>query len=158
MIVVSVLLLAVAGFFVFQSSDAAPKLVVYKDAACGCCQGWIEYMESAGYEVESHNVTNMNAVKQEFGVGASLGSCHTAVIDGYVVEGHVPAEDVARMLAERPAIKGISVPGMPIGSPGMEQGPPADYQSYKVVTFDGVGRTELDSHIAGGSNGNVARQ
>ena len=118
----------------------------------------MEYMERNGYEVEFHNVTNLNAVKQEYGVGANLGSCHTAIIDGYVVEGHVPAEDVARMLAERPAIKGISVPGMPIGSPGMEQGPPADYQAYKVVAFDGVGRTSLYRQVAGGPNGKVAVQ
>ena len=69
-------------------------------------------------------------------MAGNLSSCHTAIIDGYVVEGHVPAEDVTRMLAERPAILGLSVPGMPIGSPGMEQGSPADYQAYDVVTFD----------------------
>ena len=115
-------------------------------------------MERNGYEVEVHDVTNLNAVKQEYGVGANLGSCHTAIIDGYVVEGHVPAEDVARMLAERPAIKGISVPGMPIGSPGMEQGPPVDYQSYQIVSFDGVGRVELVRQVEGGINGAVARQ
>jgi hypothetical protein len=150
-ITVSLVLLVVAGFFAFYTSDAAPKLVVYKNASCGCCGSWIDHMKEAGYTVEVHDVEDLNSIKQQNGVNGSLASCHTAIIDGYVVEGHVPAEDVTRMLAERPAILGLSVPGMPIGSPGMEQGAPADYQAYNVVAFDGRGATVYRS-VEGGAN------
>ena len=150
-ILTSLVLLVIASVFVFKS-DGAPTLVVYKNAACGCCGTWIEHMEAAGFTVEVHDVEDLNSIKQQHSVGASLASCHTALIDGYVVEGHVPAEDVTRLLAERPAVLGISVPGMPIGSPGMEQGAPEDYDAYDVVLFDGSGATSVYRSVAGGSN------
>ena len=150
-IAVSLVLLAVAGVFAFQSKGA-PTLVVYKNASCGCCGSWIDHMKAAGYTVEVHDVDDLNSIKQQNNVAGNLSSCHTAIIDGYVVEGNVPAEDVTRMLAERPAILGLSVPGMPIGSPGMEQGSPADYQAYDVVTFDGSGATAVYRSVAGGAN------
>ncbi len=150
-IVTSLVLLAVAGVFVFKS-EGAPKLVVYKNAACGCCGSWIDHMKAAGYEVEVHDVDDLNSIKQQHGVGGNLASCHTAIIDGYVVEGHVPAEDVTRLLAERPAVMGIAVPSMPVGSPGMEQGDPADYHAYDVVTFDGTGASSVFRSVPGGSN------
>ena len=150
-IVVSLVLLGIAGVFAFQSKGS-PTLVVYKNAACGCCGSWIDHMKAAGYTVEVHDVDDLNSIKQQHNVTGQLASCHTAIIDGYVVEGHVPAEDVTRMLAERPAILGLSVPGMPVGSPGMEQGSPEDYHAYDVVTFDGSGATSVYRSVPGGSN------
>lgn len=129
-----------------SASDArssSSTLVVYKSPTCGCCVSWAEYMEESGFDVEVRDVDDMGAVKAQYGVGRDVSSCHTAVIGDYVIEGHVPAEDVTRLLAERPAVLGLAVPGMPIGSPGMEQGDPANYHDYDVVTFDGRGQSEL---------------
>lgn len=120
---------------------SAETLVVYKTETCGCCGKWVDHMESAGFEVEVHNVSQeeLGQVKKGNGIGPDLASCHTAQIAGYLVEGHVPAEDLKRLLKEKPdGVKGIAVPGMPIGSPGMEmEGKPAD--EYEVVTFDEAG-------------------
>lgn len=148
LIIVSILLLAVAGIFAFKS-ESAPTVVVYKSATCGCCSSWIEHLEEAGFNVEAHDVEDMTATKKKHGVPSKLGSCHTAVIDGYVIEGHVPAEDITRLLLERPDIAGLSVPGMPIGSPGMEQGSPANYHDYVVVAFDGSGETSVYRSVRG---------
>lgn len=149
-ILVSVLLLSLAGVFAYKS-DGAPTLVVYKSASCGCCKDWVEHMKEAGFTVEVHDVEDMTAVKQQQGVNGSLASCHTAVIDGYVIEGHVPAEDVTRLLAERPAILGLAVPQMPVGTPGMEQGSPENYDAYDIITFDGSGATSVYRSVPGGS-------
>lgn len=111
---------------------------VWKSPSCGCCSGWVDHMREAGFEVEVHDVADMQAVKAEHGIPGELGSCHTALVGGYLVEGHVPAADVERLLAERPAVDGIAVPGMPVGSPGMEvPGRPAD--RYRVIAFTGSG-------------------
>lgn len=114
-----------------------PEVVVYKDINCGCCEGWIAHMKKNGFTVTSANKTNMPEIKTELGVGVALRSCHTAIIDGYVVEGHVPAEDIVRMLKERPTITGLAAPGMPGGSPGMETAPK---KPYKVVAFKDSGQ------------------
>ena len=154
-VLASTLLIAVAGLFIFmspQSSDVATRMVVYQDPNCGCCSSWIDHIRAAGIEVEVRQTSNMQQVKLQNGISRNLQSCHTGLIDGYIVEGHVPAEDVLRMLEERPEIKGLSVPGMPIGSPGMEQGDPADYQAYDVVTFDGRGQMTRYRHVEGGAN------
>lgn len=126
------------------SSSAAvagdPTLVVYKTPSCGCCKGWVKAMENAGFKVEVHDLADLSSIKHAAGVPSALEACHTARIGGYVVEGHVPAEDIRRLLANRPDIAGIATPGMPVGSPGME-GPYKD--RYDVVTFDGSGRTTV---------------
>lgn len=109
-----------------------PSIVVYKTASCGCCNGWVEHLREAGFTVDARDVRDLMSVKRDSGVPVQMSSCHTAIIDGYVVEGHVPAEHVARMIEERPDIAGIAVPGMPIGSPGMEGANPEPYQ---VLTF-----------------------
>ncbi len=108
-------------------------MVVYRSPTCGCCVKWAEHMEVAGFEVESRDMRDMGSVKEELGVPAASHSCHTAVVDGYVIEGHVPALYVQKLLKEKPDILGIGVPGMPMGSPGME-GPNA--KPYEVVTFN----------------------
>ena len=117
------------------------EVVMYKDPNCGCCGKWAEHMREHGFKVREVATTEMGQVKGEAGVPQALGSCHTAKVGGYVVEGHVPAADVRRMLTDKPAIAGISAPGMPMGSPGMEGPYPAD--RYDVVSFDAQGRTAV---------------
>lgn len=116
---------------------AAQTLEVYKTPYCGCCAAWVDHMRGAGFEVSVVERENLSPIKARLGVPAQLQSCHTAVIDGYVVEGHVPARDVARLLEQRPAAIGLAVPGMPIGSPGMEQGARRD--PYDVILFSPSG-------------------
>ncbi len=124
----------------FASPD---EVVMYKDPNCGCCGKWAAHMRSAGFAVKEVASARMDLVKQEAGVPEAQGSCHTATVGGYVVEGHVPATDVRRMLAEKPAIRGLSAPGMPLGSPGMEGPYPAE--RYDVVSFDAQGRSAVFS-------------
>lgn len=117
----------------------AVQAVVYKSPTCGCCSGWVEHMSAHGFSVRGNDVSNVSAFKIRYGVPASLGSCHTAVIDGYVIEGHVPARDVKRLMEERPDVAGLAVPGMPSGSPGMS-GPP---RPYNVISFARDGNQEV---------------
>ena len=116
-------------------------VVVYKSPTCGCCDGWIDHMRAAGFRVIARDTSDVGAVKRRLGVLPTLGSCHTAIVAGYVVEGHVPADAVERLLEERPKIVGIAVPGMPAGSPGMEDARP--HVSYEVIAFDAAGRTSV---------------
>jgi hypothetical protein len=116
----------------------APKLVVYKNATCGCCGLWVEHMRKAGFAAEVHDVDNMSPIKERVGVPYSMGSCHTAQVGGYFVEGHVPAEQVLRLLKEKPKAKGLTVPAMPIGSPGMEQGDTKQPYEVHLVNQDGT--------------------
>ena len=122
------------------TANAEPTLVVYKTPTCGCCKGWVSAMEKSGFKVEVHDIDDLTATKHAAGVPDELQACHTARIGGYVVEGHVPAEDIRRLLAERPDIAGIATPGMPMGSPGMEGG---TKEHYDVVTFGGSGRSTV---------------
>ncbi|MFZ2509442.1 MAG: DUF411 domain-containing protein [Steroidobacteraceae bacterium] len=114
-----------------------PTLVVHKSQYCGCCELWVEHMRAAGFSVEVIDTENFDSIKSRLGVPAGMGACHTAEVDGYFVEGHVPASDVKKMLAERPPIRGLAVPGMPLGSPGMEQGD--QVQPYDVIAVAGDG-------------------
>lgn len=119
---------------------ALPAMTVYKSASCGCCHLWVEHARANGFTVRTIDTEDLAKVKTELGVPGTLQSCHTVVVANYLVEGHVPADDVKRMLKEKPAIRGIAVPGMPIGSPGMEQGPVSGYQRYEVVAFTTTGQ------------------
>lgn len=120
-------------------------MMVHKSPTCGCCAKWIEHVKAAGFEVMVHDESDMGAIKLANGVDRSLQSCHTATVGGYVVEGHVPADQIIRLLKEKPDVKGIAVPGMPVGSPGMEQG--TTVQPYDVVTFDSTGVVEVYKSI-----------
>lgn len=139
-------LAAATGCFAETPPESAQvdeaKLVVHHDPNCGCCGKWIDHMEQHGFAVESILETDMNAVKQKLGVPEELPSCHTATVGGYVIEGHVPAADVKRLLAEKPDVAGIAVPGMPMGSPGMEYDG-TKRQAFDVVTFDQAGETSV---------------
>ena len=136
------LLLAAGAVFVLAGPAAAEKsdVKVYKTPTCGCCTKWIEHLEANGFRVEAKELPDLRGLKQTNGIPPRLGSCHTAIVEGYVIEGHVPAQDIARLLEERPAVAGLAVPGMPIGSPGMEGPNP---ERYEVLSFDSGGRTTV---------------
>lgn len=119
------------GNFAAMAGDK--EITVYKSPLCGCCTGWVEHMRENGFSVAVRNQDDLGPIKKLYGIPEQLQSCHTATIDGYTIEGHVPASDVLRLLAERPKANGLAVPGMPIGSPGMEQG--NEKEAYPVVLF-----------------------
>ena len=117
-----------------------PVITVYRDPNCGCCTKWIEHLIKHGFRVKDNKSDDMSEIKRELGVPKKLESCHTGLVNGYVIEGHVPAADVQRLLKEKPKVAGLAVPGMPMGSPGME-GPRTD--RYDVVSFDKSGSTKV---------------
>jgi hypothetical protein len=122
--------------------DALPTVEVFKSPTCGCCSKWVDHLRANDFAVRATDTDQVDAIKSKHGVPMALRSCHTALVGGYVLEGHVPAADVARLLKERPQIVGLAVGGMPVGSPGMEvPGRPAD--PYDVVAFDQAGRTTV---------------
>lgn len=108
----------------------APLVTVYKSPTCGCCNKWVRHLEEAGFAANAEHLADLDSVRAELGVPTKYAACHTAVVEGYVIEGHVPAADIKRLLTERPAARGLAVPGMPIGSPGMEGPNP---QAYDVL-------------------------
>ena len=114
------------------AAATAQTVTVYKTPSCGCCKLWVNHLRDAGFEIQAHDLGDVTPHKQRLGVPPRLASCHTAEVEGYAIEGHVPAEDVRRLLTTRPDVAGLSVPGMPMGSPGMEFGPP---QPYDVIAF-----------------------
>ncbi len=129
------------------SAEAAPPniMVVYKSPTCSCCSKWVEHLRKSGFRVEVHDESEMSLVKTRLGVPEELASCHTAIINGYVIEGHVPADDIKQLLATRPKAKGLAVPGMPAGSPGMEMGTEVD--SYNVMLIgDGQAPSVFSHH------------
>mgnify|MGYP000377334069 FL=1 len=129
-----------------KTASTDPVLEVYKSPTCGCCGAWVDHMKENGYDVVVHEQQNLQSIKEKAGILPGQGSCHTAFIGDYVIEGHVPASDVDRLLAERPDAKGLTVPGMPVGSPGMEMGDRVD--AYDVLLFD-ENSTEVFSHYPG---------
>lgn len=131
-----------------NASPESRVVQVFKTPTCGCCTKWIEHLEAAGFEVEASDLPDLTQLKSESGVPAELTSCHTAKVAGYVIEGHVPASDIERLLAERPAVAGLAVPEMPLGSPGMEHPDPALHQAYEVLSFGEQGVQVFASHPA----------
>lgn len=125
-------------------ADAFPRALVYKTPSCGCCSLWIDHMREAGFEVDARDLNDIIPVKIDAGVPPRMSSCHTTLIDGYVVEGHIPAEHVKRLLEERPDVVGIAVPGMPIGSPGMEG---IGARPYQVLSWDREGNVEVYAEV-----------
>ncbi|MES9844318.1 MAG: DUF411 domain-containing protein [Candidatus Sedimenticola sp. 6PFRAG5] len=123
-----------------SSSSTDHNIVVYKSPTCGCCKEWVKHLKNNGFSVEVHNQQNVAPIKRELGVPARLQSCHTAKVGDYVIEGHVPADLISKLLVEKPKIKGLAVPGMPMGSPGMEGSRKDDYD---IVTFSENGRTSI---------------
>lgn len=125
------------AFLGFQPRARAAEITVYKDPNCSCCGQWVNHVEAAGFAVKVHDTPDLGRIKAKLGVHADLHSCHTATVDGYVIEGHVTAADIKHLLVERPDARGIAVPGMPIGSQGMEQG--SRREPYHVILFEADG-------------------
>lgn len=128
------------------SGDGTAVVTVYKHPQCGCCNKWIKHLEENGFVVQPRLELKQAERQTALGVPTALRACHTAIVDGYVVEGHVPANDIKRLLRERPKARGLAVPGMPIGSPGMEQGVRVD--PYDVLLFDESGKATTFAHHA----------
>ena len=131
-----------------SAAPAMPLVVVHKDESCGCCALWVKHLQVAGFAVDVRNEVNLNPVKERVGVPIGKGSCHTAEVGGYFVEGHVPAEDIKRLLAQKPDAKGLVVPGMPAGSPGMEL-PDGTVQAYVVELVNRDGSTAIFAEHGG---------
>lgn len=130
----------VAAGFVLPPRPQATTITVYKSPTCGCCKEWITHMRSAGFTVDAQDVKDVGPIKNEKGVPVELWSCHTAIANGYIIEGHVPADLVQKFLKEKPAVMGLAVPEMPAGSPGMEV---AGKEPYDVFAFDKNGKTKV---------------
>jgi hypothetical protein len=129
---------AAAGLSLPVSAQGAlPPVQVFKNPSCGCCGAWVDHMKAAGFSVTVTDVDDTAVARKRYGLPDRLGSCHTAVVAGYVVEGHVPAKDVKKLLAMKPVAIGLAVPGMPVGSPGMEVGSRKDPYQVLLVTKDG---------------------
>jgi hypothetical protein len=124
----------------FVRAEALPVIAVYKDPQCECCVRWIKHLSANGFVTTVRDSSDMASVKQTMGVPDALQSCHTAVVGKYVIEGHVPAEAIKKLLAENPTVMGLAVPGMPVGSPGMEGSPK---QPYNVIAFERGGKTRV---------------
>ncbi|PXX92759.1 metal-binding protein [Marinobacter vulgaris] len=126
-----------------QAGEELKDIHVYKSPTCGCCTDWVDHLEDNGFKVEVTETNNLNPIKIDAGLTSSLASCHTAFVGDYVIEGHVPANDIHRLIAEAPKAKGLAVPGMPVGSPGMEMGDRKD--RYQVLMFNESGQTRVFS-------------
>lgn len=137
-------LLAAALGIVACAQASAATISVVKDPNCGCCSEWVEYLRRNGFVVAVTDTPDQPAISARMGVPEGLRGCHSATVDGYVIEGHVPAQDIRRLLAERPTARGIAVPGMPVGSPGMEQG--GMRQAYVTVLFGDGGEKVFARH------------
>jgi len=132
---------ALLGFRRLVLAQPKPALTVYKDPNCGCCARWVDHMKANGFIATVTDTTDMTAIKTKYKVGESLRSCHTTIVGNYVIEGHVPAEDVTRLLKEKPkGILGLTIPGMPQSAPGMDMKP---HQAYEVLSFDSAGKTTV---------------
>ena len=119
----------------------AMEIAIWKTPTCGCCSKWVEHMRAAGFTPKVTDMPDVSPIKRKHGVPVELESCHTAIVGGYTVEGHIPADVIQQMLKEKPAIVGIAVPGMPVGSPGMESG--TRKAAYNVMAFDKAGKTRV---------------
>ena len=141
----------VAAILVLQRSPVEAEssaILVHKDPNCSCCTGWVRHLKEAGFAVTVNDVKDLRPVRKRLGVPADLAACHTAEVDGYVLEGHVPAMAVRQLLEQRPKAIGLAVPGMPVGSPGMEGGTP---ERYAAVLFGANGRQPF-MHFVGAEN------
>lgn len=126
--------------------DPKNLVTVYKNESCGCCRLWVRHLQQSGFSVDVHNVDNLGPTKERVGIPPAMGSCHTAEIGGYFIEGHVPADDIKRLLREHPNARGLTVPGMPVGSPGMEMA--GKNRPYDVMLIAKDGTASVYAHHA----------
>lgn len=147
----TVLGFSMAGILPWGGPPAAhaETVKVYASPQCGCCGDWVDHLERHGFEVDTRYTDDLQAIKREHGIDRRLEACHTALVDGYLVEGHVPADEIRRLLDERPAVRGLAVPGMPHGSPGMEG---LRNEAYQVLQFTKEGELSVFSHRYGGDH------
>ncbi|WP_374089546.1 DUF411 domain-containing protein [Methylomicrobium lacus] len=136
-------LFASAGY----AADAPVDITVYRSSTCGCCGKWIDHLKQNNFNVKDNVSDDMEAIKSQYGVPKEMASCHTAVVNGYVVEGHVPAADIIKLLKDKPKVTGLAVPGMVTGSPGMEMGGHVD--PYDVMSFDKEKHFQIFNHYEG---------
>lgn len=136
--------LMLSGFVSGASAQNSKVVELYKSPYCGCCGAWGDHMKAAGFEIKEHNIEDLSPIKAKYGVTDDLQSCHTAIIDGHVIEGHVPAQDIEKLLAEGGEKAGLAAPGMPVGSPGMEQG--CMSEPYQVIRFSKTERSVFAQH------------
>lgn len=122
------------------AAGSAKQVTVWKTPSCGCCHEWVAHLRKNGFEVLTHDVQDTVPIRQKFGLNAKFGSCHTARLGNYVLEGHVPSQELRRLLREQPKALGLAVPGMPMGSPGMEMGDTRDAYDVLLVMADGSSR------------------
>lgn len=149
MMIRDVLMVLASSFLAFFAyAEPLPEVIMHKDPNCGCCGKWAEHLAANGFRVKTVEERDMAVVKRRFGIPAPLASCHTAEVGGYVIEGHVPAATIKRLLQEKPRVAGLSAPGMPVGSPGMET-PGMPPQAYEVVAFSRDGRASVFEKIPG---------
>lgn len=127
-----------------ESYSGNKNITVYRSPSCGCCGVWIEHMKKHGFQVTDIKTDDMEAIKQQHNLPLNLASCHTAIIDGYIMEGHIPADDIKRFLKQKPNFKGLTVPAMPLGTPGMEAG--NRKQPFDVMAFNSNGTVEVFKH------------
>ena len=134
-----------AGSLSIQAEETVvdKEMTVYRSPTCGCCGKWIEHAKQNHFKINDIVSDDMAAIKQKFGVPEKMASCHTAIVDGYVIEGHVPAADIEKLLQTKPKVVGIAAPGMPMGSPGMEMG--GRQADYDVMSFDSAGNYQVFS-------------
>ncbi len=137
--ITSLVVLAISS----PSQSAGPLVTVFKNPSCGCCGKWVEHLRANGFTVKVQEVNDTSAYEKQYRVPRSMVSCHTAVVNSYTIEGHVPAAEIKRLLSERPKAVGLAVPGMPVGSPGMEA---AHSDAYSVFVFDESGQSSIYAH------------
>ncbi len=139
------LLLMLGSFSIFVSAQDISniKVIVYQSPFWGCCKGWGSHLEKAGFKVKRVEIDNLSAIKQKYNIPSNLQSCHTGIVGPYFLEGHIPVEDIKRLLREKPEIRGLAVPGMPMGSPGMEG---AYSDPYRVFSIDAKNKLRVYSH------------
>jgi len=147
LLVVCLTVILAISFTVVAGAEAASEnleITVYRDPFCSCCSGWIEHLTVQGFKTTNVITSDMDTLKQQYGVSNNLASCHTAVIDGYVIEGHVPANDIKQLVAARADVAGLTVPGMPVGTPGMES--ENVRESFTVFSFNKQGIVKTFNH------------
>jgi hypothetical protein len=137
---------------VTQENINIPKVISFRSASCGCCKKWINHLRDNGLEVFDNIIEDVSAIKNQYQIPNNLRSCHSSQIANYTIEGHVPIESINKLFSENPTIKGIAVPGMPLGSPGMEmhshESHSHDYENYKVISFSKTGKTKIFDEIS----------
>jgi hypothetical protein len=135
-------LLVVSGRYKWLAAAPATPITVYKSRSCGCCAKWVEHLKAEGFDPRVHDEEGMDRIKDELGVPQAVRSCHTAVAGKYLIEGHVPAGDIRKLLRQHPAVAGLAVPGMPSGTPGMAA-PGSEPRGFDVVVFQSNGKTKV---------------